>query len=262
MRVQPRSVLVAALVAIVLAVSGGTALADFDGDSSTPGYVVRPGDTLWAIAQAHHLTVWQLAAYNHLDLNAILLIGKHISFPSPEEPDRPAATHLTAAPSGPPTMSAAAFCSSLTVNSGPWGVLPSQLQNSPSRLALRPLFEHWAAYYGLSLPLLEAISWQESGWQQNVVSSAGAVGVGQVMPGTANFIQNVLIGQRLNIASASDNIRMSAAFLAYLAHIEGNNRCYTIGAYYEGPVNLAAIGAFPDTQTYVADVEALIPSFS
>ena len=65
----------------------------------------------------------------------------------------------------------------------------------------------------------------------------------------------------MNINSVSDNIRMSAAFLAYLADVEGNNRCMTIAAYYEGPVNLERYGVFPETQAYVASVEALIPEF-
>jgi soluble lytic murein transglycosylase-like protein len=140
-------------------------------------------------------------------------------------------------------------------------VLPELLQQSPGRLALQPLYIRWAGYYNLSLPLLEAIGWQESGWQQGVVSSAGAVGAGQLMPATAQFISGTLIGRRMNINSVSDNIRMSAAFLAYLAGLEGNNRCATIAAYYEGPFNLSHYGVFPDTQVYVASVEALIPRF-
>jgi soluble lytic murein transglycosylase-like protein len=65
----------------------------------------------------------------------------------------------------------------------------------------------------------------------------------------------------MNIKSVSDNIRMSAAFLAYLAGVENNNRCATIAAYYEGPDNLDQYGVFSDTRAYVASVEALIPRF-
>src|SRR5262245_12232951 len=36
-------------------------------------YVVRPGDSLWAISQANGLTVQQLAAANHMNLSDILL---------------------------------------------------------------------------------------------------------------------------------------------------------------------------------------------
>ena len=119
----------------------------------------------------------------------------------------------------------------------------------------------WANHYDLSAPLLEAIAWQESGWQQDVVSSAGAVGTGQILPSTASFVSTDLVGMPLNIKSQSDNIRMSAALLSYLADIEGNNRCDVIAAYYEGSINLSRYGVFPDTQAYVANVEALIPEF-
>jgi soluble lytic murein transglycosylase-like protein len=223
-------------------------------------YVVRPGDSLWAISQANGLTVQQLAAANHMNLTDILLIGRQLVIPS----NRPApAPSAPAAPnaSAPATVSASAFCSNFTSTGGPWGVLPGLLRQSPARLALQPLFSKWANHYGLSLPLLEAIAWQESGWQQGVVSSAGAIGTGQIMPQTALFISGSLIGLPMNIKAVSDNIRMSAAFLAYLADVEGNSRCATIAAYYEGPDNLRQYGVFPDTQAYVASVEALIPRF-
>ncbi len=140
-------------------------------------------------------------------------------------------------------------------------MLPALLRESPRRLALRPLFEQWANHYNLSVPLLEAIAWQESGWQQNVVSSAGAVGTGQILPSTASFVSSTLVEEPLNVKSQSDNIRMSAALLSYLADLEGNNRCDVIAAYYEGSINLSRYGVFPDTRRYVANVEALIPEF-
>jgi soluble lytic murein transglycosylase-like protein len=223
-------------------------------------YVVQPGDSLWAISQANGLTVQQLAAANNMNLNDILLIGRHLLIPSNQPAPAPAAP--SASPTGAATTENAwTFCANFTSQGGPWGVLPGLLQQSPDRLALRPLFIRWANYYNLSLPLLEAIAWQESGWQQGVVSSAGAVGTGQIMPTTAKFISGSIIGMHMNINSVSDNIRMSAAFLAYLAGVEGNNRCATIAAYYEGPDNLRQYGIFPDAQVYVASVEALIPEF-
>jgi N-acetylmuramoyl-L-alanine amidase len=224
-------------------------------------YVVQPGDSLWAISQANGLTVAQLAAANGMNENDLLLIGRDLLIPSND----PQAAASQSAPTASATDGGAAnpwtFCSTFSEQGGPWGVLPDLLQQSPDRLSLQPLFMKWANYYNLSLPLLEAIAWEESGWQQGVVSSAGAVGTGQLMPDTASFISGTLIGMPLNINSVSDNIRMSAAFLAYLAGVEGNDRCSTIAAYYEGPLNLSEYGVFPETQTYVASVEALIPEF-
>lgn len=245
-------------MAALLALAGlvGFGLADWSG-SSSPGYVVQPGDSLWSIATSHGLTVARLAAANSLDPNDILPIGKHLYLPSN------GSVQLDSASVGgsPHSSSPWTFCATFSSSPGPTGVLPSQLAGTSRYYQLAPVFEHWASYYGLSLPLLEAVAWQESGWQQNVVSATGAVGVGQIEPYTATFIQQDLIGLRLNSNSVSDNIRMSAAFLAYLAHIEGNNRCATIAAYYEGPLMLQTKGVIPETQQYVADVEALEPRF-
>lgn len=237
-----------AVVSLGVVVAAG--VASYGGHS----YVVRPGDTLWAISRANGITVSQLAAANNMNPNDILAIGRDLYIPrSGSSPSVGGSPGRSANPR--------TFCASFVPSGGPVGVLPQLLADSPSRLALQPLYVKWANYYGLSLPLLEAIGWQESGWQQNVVSSVGAVGAGQIMPGTAAFISRYLIGRPMNIHSVSDNIRMSAAFLAFLADTEGNNRCETIAAYYEGPLNLAQYGVFPVSQSYVASVEALIPRF-
>lgn len=223
-------------------------------------YVVKAGDSLWAISRANGLTVNQLAAANHMRASDLLLIGRQLQIPTAGTTSNPSPAVTTASTT---TQNPWSFCATMSSSGAPgtWGVLPDLLRRSPDRLALQPLFMKWARHYNVSLPLLEAIAWQESGWQQGVVSSTGAIGAGQIMPGTANFISGTLIGIPMDINSVNDNIRMSAAFLSYLAGVEGNNRCATIAAYYEGPLNLSTYGVFPDTQAYVASVEALIPRF-
>ncbi len=242
---------------IIVIVSMGLLIAAGAAGFATTNYTVQPGDSLWAISQANGITVDQLAEANNLNPNNALPIGTQLVIPGSAGTDSSSSSSSGSAQ----TVNASSFCASFQASPGPWGVLPQLLQDSPNRLALQPLFEHWANYYDLYLPLLEAIAWQESGWQQDVVSSVGAVGTGQIMPSTANFIETGLIGEPLNINSVSDNIRMSAAFLSYLAGVEGNNQCLTVAAYYEGPANLGQDGAYPDTQAYVASVEALIPEF-
>jgi hypothetical protein len=223
-------------------------------------YVVRPGDSLWAISRAHGISVNRLAAANGMRPSDVLLIGRKLNIPTSSN-DPPAPTLSSSTIASKPAANPWTFCSTFQPSGGPWGVLPSQLRNSSQRLSLQPLFIRWSSHYNLSLPLLEAIAWQESGWQQGVISPVGAVGTGQIMPDTATFIVSNLIGMRMNINSVSDNIRMSAAFLGYLSDLEGNNLCATIAAYYEGPINLGKYGVFPQTQQYVASVEALIPRF-
>jgi N-acetylmuramoyl-L-alanine amidase len=263
-----------AAIVVSLGLLVGAGAAGF-ATSAARTYTVQPGDSLWAISQANGLTVAQLAAANDMNPNDLLLIGRQLYIPNDSSSGSSSpgssssgssSSGSSAAPSAATTGASAStnpwtFCSTFSESGGQWGVLPEVLQQEPKLLALQPLFMHWAASYDLSLPLLEAIAWQESGWQQGVTSSVGAVGTGQIMPATASFISNSLIGMPMNINSVSDNIRMSAAFLAYLAGVEGNNRCATIAAYYEGPLNLSQYGVFPETAAYVASVEALIPEF-
>src|SRR4029453_5743278 len=52
-----------------------------------------------------------------------------------------------------------------------------------SRPAIEASLARWAAHYGVSLDLVRALAWQESGFQNHVRSRAGAVGVMQVVPG-------------------------------------------------------------------------------
>ncbi|MDQ2754275.1 MAG: transglycosylase SLT domain-containing protein [Actinomycetota bacterium] len=233
--------------------------AGFTPASSGSGYLVRVGDSLWAISRANGVTVDQLAQANHMRPSDLLLAGRHLTIPR-------AATARPTTSSGPSNNSGTArpdpnFCATFTPSAGQRGVLPDGLTANPSRLALRPLFVHWARAYGISPALSEAIAWQESGWQSNVVSSAQAVGVGQLLPSTADFVSQLLIGRTLDIHAASDNIQMSARYLAYLQGEEGGNLCRTVAAYYEGSLNMSRYGVFNETQPYIMSVEALIPRF-
>ncbi|MHB1535125.1 MAG: lytic transglycosylase domain-containing protein [Acidimicrobiales bacterium] len=225
-------------------------------------YVVQPGDSLWRISGEYHLTVAQLAAANDMQASDLLLIGRRLVIPGTES-STVAAASLASAFTGagsPASGSPGAFCSEFTPQSEPYGVLPYPLAYDPSELAIRPYFVEWANAYGVSPALVEAIAWQESGWQEGVVSSADAIGVGQLLPSTASFVSQSL-GEYLNINSTSDNIRMSAAYLAYLQRVEGGNLCRTIAAYYEGPVNMSRYGVLYVAEPYVANVEALLPRF-
>ena len=224
--------------------------------STVGGYTVQPGDSLWAIAQSHDTTVSQLASANGLDQNAILPIGKQLVIPgytyqSTMAPSLPVGSHAT---------NSWNWCSSFRPVQGPWGQLPGPLSSSTYR-ALEPTFAHWAAHYGVSPALLEALAWQESGWQQSVVSPTGAIGIGQVEPYTAAFVETDIIGFAVNINSASDNIRVSAAYLSYLSEVEGGNTCETIASYYEGPLAMQTYGVLSSAQQYVADVEYLMSQF-
>jgi soluble lytic murein transglycosylase-like protein len=130
---------------------------------------------------------------------------------------------------------------------------PQELLDNPSELSLRPLFRYWAGQYGVPAGLLEALAWMESGWQSDVVSPTGAIGVGQIEPGTATFISEQILGlgYTLDPTDPNENIRMSAAYLSWMLGQTGDSVAETLGGYYQGLASLAAIGPYSDTRNYV-----------
>ena len=195
-------------------------------------YTVRSGDTLSGIARRLGVGVSELASANGIDDPNQIRIGE-----------------------------------SLRVPAGPAGQGPSQyplrLRQSPGRLALVPHFRHWAAANRIPADLLMATTWLESGWQNGKVSSVGAIGIGQLMPGTVDFIRTELIGVRsLDPRVPADNIRMSARYLRWLLGRYGGDTNAALAAYYQGPGSLARNGVYPSTVTYVAGVRALRPRFA
>ncbi len=220
--------------------SSGTAVRSVD---ALAGHVTAPrthrvvaGETLSGIAARYGVGVDALAATNGLADPDLVIAGTTLALP----------TGLVEAPPAASTGGAGAD-------------LPARLQASPERLALLPTFDRWAAANGIPADLLKAMTWLESGWQNDRVSSTGAMGIGQLMPDTVTFVEQ-LIGRDLDPAVAEDNIRMAARYLRWLlAHHA------TIGdalaAYYQGPASLARHGRFSDTEQYVADVLALRSRF-
>ncbi|MDQ2729650.1 MAG: LysM peptidoglycan-binding domain-containing protein [Actinomycetota bacterium] len=258
-----RPVVVTRILAGVLALGLLVLAGQASFSSSSPAtYVVRAGDNLWTIATSRHLTVSQLSSANGLNPSAVLRIGTRLTLPSSAAAVATSAQGTSSAPSvASSSASNANFCATFSPLYDARGVLPSSLRANSSRLALRPIFVSWAQRYGVSPALVEAIAWQESGWQEGVVSSASAVGVGQLLPSTATFVSQSLLGRNLNINTASDNIQMEARYLAYL---QGNlgGTCATVAGYYEGLQNMHRYGVLGESQAYVASVEAMIPSFS
>lgn len=201
-------------------------------------HTVAPGETLSAIAARYRVTVRALAEANGIaDIHRIR-VGQRLAVPGPGAGpgDRP----LAGAGAGQVDTSR----------------FPALLQASPERLALVPSFQHWAGVYGVPLDLLMAMTWLESGWQDDVVSSAGAIGIGQLMPDTVAWMRDVIIGEALDPYDADDNIRMTAAYLRWLLDRTGGDPATALAGYYQGLAAVRNAGVFPSTRVYVADVLA------
>jgi soluble lytic murein transglycosylase-like protein len=82
--------------------------------------------------------------------------------------------------------------------------------------------------------LVMGLAWHESGWQPTVVSSAGAVGIMQVMPATAAMDGPKLLGRVVNLYDPGDNIDMGTAILKHNLDAYRNDLAKALCAYYAG----------------------------
>ena len=224
-----------------LTIPGGAPAAGGQPPASAPGtaYVVKPGDTLSGIAARHRVTLRALADANAIVDVHLIRIGSRLVIP---------ASDLAPSSGGGGAIGG---------HTGRYGNLPSRLQAAPERLALVPHFEQWAAAYGVPVDLLMAMTWLESGWQNHVVSSVGARGIGQLMPDTVAFVSDVLLRTTLDPAVPEQNVRMSARYLRWLLDRTGGDVSLALAGYYQGLGSVRARGVFPSTAAYARDVLAL-----
>jgi peptidoglycan hydrolase-like protein with peptidoglycan-binding domain len=134
-------------------------------------------------------------------------------------------------------------------------VVPSGT-NAAARSSVRSSLDRWAAHYGVDASLARALAWQESGWQSEIRSSAGAVGVMQVTPATWSFVEMFVIGRQVP-RTADGNVRVGVAYLDHLLREFRGNVRLALGGYYQGPASVRRNGLFAETKRFVANVLAL-----
>lgn len=195
---------------------------------------ILEGETLSAVARSLGVTVSSLARANKIaDIHQIRA-GARLVVPL---------VPASAPPARPPAP------------------LPDKLRAQPGRLALMPNFDAAAQEFAVPADLLKAMTWQESGWQNDKVSSTRAVGIGQLMPDTITFVNGVLLRTRLDPKRPDHNIRMSARFLAYLLHQTDGDVSLALSSYYQGLASVRRQGPLAETRRYVANVLAIREKF-
>jgi soluble lytic murein transglycosylase-like protein len=114
--------------------------------------------------------------------------------------------------------------------------------------------EYYACVYRVPVELVDAVIEVESGWSPYAVSRKGAVGLMQLMPGTA-----VRFGVR-NRFQAEENVRAGVAYLAWLiGSFHGDLRLVT-AAYLVGDSPIRSRGlaySSPEVYSYVSRVARL-----
>lgn len=116
--------------------------------------------------------------------------------------------------------------------------------------ATQPLLDEAGAASDLSPRLLEAIAYVESRFRHNVVSPKGAIGMMQLMPGTAGDLG-------VDPRNPAENARGGAAYLRQMLAMFDNNVELAVAAYNAGPNAVRKHNGVPpyaETRAYVAAV--------
>jgi soluble lytic murein transglycosylase-like protein len=107
-----------------------------------------------------------------------------------------------------------------------------------------------AAAANVSPSLLSALVWQESRWNPQAVSPKGAIGLAQLMPGTARNLG-------VNPADPQQNLVGGARYLRMLLDEFGGNIEKALAAYNAGPGRVRTAGGVPaiaETRNYVSSI--------
>ena len=121
------------------------------------------------------------------------------------------------------------------------------------------LIEEYSAKNGLDSAFVKAVIKQESGFQPQVTSHCGAMGLMQLMPATANS---------LGVKDAYDpeqNIAGGTKYLKGLLDRFGGNKSLALAAYNAGPNAVAKYNGIPpykETQNYVKNIMSMYQKYS
>lgn len=216
-------------------------------------HVVRRGETATGLAVRFHAWTRELIHLNHLGRRGQLYVGQVIRIPVVDRAHRPhhrthQRTQHTRHHARHQHRSAAQTRHERLRRAGWRGF-------ELSRAEVRALIVGSARRHHVPADLALAIAWQESGWQQPLVSSSGALGVMQLLPATGRWMSDI-VGRPLHLRHVRDNIHGGVELIRVLrgaTHGDQN----AIAAYYQGLGAVRSHGWYDDTVRYVRSVRAI-----
>jgi LysM repeat protein len=248
------------------------------GPAQAGTHTVRRGETLSGIAAHYGVTVSRVAALNGLRDPNLIVAGEVLRIPGGGSGGSTAAPRVHRVSSGENLSGIAAHYGvsvedlaranhladpnlivtgeKLRIPRG--GSAPSSAVSAApvsSSSGVEAVLERNADHHGLDRSLVKAVAWQESGWHQAAVSPAGAIGVMQVMPDTADYVNESLGGGNLNVHRTRDNVELGVTYLDHVIdQMPSENQ--GLAAYYTGPGNVGS-RLSKIQRAYVRSVQAL-----
>jgi LysM repeat protein len=185
------------------------------GRALTQWHVVSSGESFFSIAARYHVSPWRLARRNSIPLTSVIVPGQRLALPAGARLSRPTIA-------GPPA----------------------------SRESVRTAIDYWARVYGVDASLARALAWMESGFQQDVVSNVGAIGVMQLLPETWEFVDTVLLGVHTP-RTYQGNVRAGVRYLRWQLDEFAGDRRLALAGWYQGARAVRERGLFEDTKEFV-----------
>jgi LysM repeat protein len=127
---------------------------------------------------------------------------------------------------------------------------------TPQRVDVRGMLDQWSTRLGVDGHLVRALAWMESGFQTEIVSSAGARGVLQTLPTTRAYVETVLAGRKIP-HSVDGDIEVGILYLKHLLERFGGDERLALAGWYQGELAVQKHGLYKVTKPFVANVLAL-----
>jgi LysM repeat protein len=208
-------------------------------------YIVKPGDTISKIAKRYKCSQANLLAANKLRSSDRIYAGKPLQGPVKIRPKAKAP-----AKNKNNTFAGRMYADHIVARANRNRAILKN-RKLPTRSQIRGLILSTSKRYGVDPELALAVSWQESGWKQRVVSPANAVGAMQVIPSTGKFASSI-VGRELDLLRPQDNV---TAGVVLLDRLTGAARLdIAVAGYYQGLGGVKKNGMYPDTKLYVKNV--------
>ena len=119
------------------------------------------------------------------------------------------------------------------------------------------LIQSWSGKRQLNSLLVTSLMRQESRFESDIRSSAGAAGLMQVMPATAAWIKDQAGMAGYDLDNPNDNINLGTWYLDYTHNEYSNHSLFAVASYNAGPGNVAKWidrGDFADADAFVEKI--------